>query len=166
MVSTLEKVSSVLTKIMKVVMVILFVWMTFSLGIQVVARYVFSKSFVWSEESARYCMIWMIFIGAAEIIFNDEHIKVTVIEDLLHGLGKKILLLIQNIAGLFFSVIMAMYSFPQVRLASKAVSSNMNINMGIVYGIFPVITIIMVIAYLFRIILLLAKKTEKEGEPA
>ena len=166
MVSTLDKVSGVLTKIMKVVMVALLIWMTFSLGIQVVARYVFSKSFVWSEESARYCMIWMVFIGATEILLNDEHIKVTVVEDLLHGLGKKIIVLIQDIAGLLFSVIMAIYSFPQVELASKAVSSNMNINMGIVYGIFPVVTILMIVAYLFRIILLFAKKEEKEGEQA
>lgn len=167
MVSTLEKVSDVLAKIMRAVMVILLIWMTFSLTVQVVARYVFAKGFVWTDESARYCMIWMVFIGATEILLNDEHIKVTVIEDLLHGVGKKVLLLIQDIAGLVFSVVMAMYSFPQMQLASKAVSSNMNINMGIVYGIFPVVTILMVIAYVIRIILVFAKKkTNEEGEQA
>lgn len=166
MVSTLGKVSNVLTKIMKVVMIVLFVWMTFALTVQVVARYVFSKGFVWTDESARYCMIWLIFIGATEILFNGEHIKVTVVEDLTRGIGKKIVLLIQEIAGLGFSVVMAMYSFPQVKLAAKAVSSNMNINMGIVYGIFPVVTILMVVAYLVRIILLFAKKDEKEVEAA
>lgn len=166
MVSTLEKVSHVLTKIMKVLMVALFVWMTFALTVQVVARYIFSKGFVWTDESARYCMIWLIFIGATEIIFNGDHIKVTVVEDLLRGLGKKLIVLIQYIAGLVFSVIMAWYSFPQVKLASKAVSSNMNINMGIVYGIFPVVTILMIIGYIFRIILLFVKKSQGEGEPA
>lgn len=166
MVSTLDKVSNVLTKIMKVLMIALFVWMTFALTVQVVARYVFSKGFVWTDESARYCMIWMVFIGATEIIFNGDHIKVTVVEDLLRGLGKKIAILVQYIAGLVFSIIMAVYSFPQVQLASKAVSSNMNVNMGIVYGIFPVVTILMIIGYIFRIILLLVKKDEKEGEPA
>ena len=164
MVSTLQKVSDVLTKIMRVVMVVLFIWMVVSLGIQVGARYIFHKSFVWSEESARYCMIWMVFIGATEIIFNDEHIKVTVIEDLVHGLGKKIVL--EDIVGLIFSVMLAYYSFPQVALASKAVSSNMDINMGIVYGIFPVVTILMVVAYLFRLILVFAKQPEKGGEQA
>ena len=166
MVSTLGKVSNVLTKIMKVVMIILFAWMTFALTVQVVARYVFSKGFVWTDESARYCMIWLIFIGATEILFNGEHIKVTVVEDLTRGIGKKIVLLIQEIAGLGFSIVMAVYSFPQVKLAAKAVSSNMNINMGIVYGIFPVVTILMIAAYLVRIILCLTKKDEKEGEAA
>ena len=43
MVSTLQKVSDVLTKIMRVVMVVLFIWMVVSLGIQVGARYIFHK---------------------------------------------------------------------------------------------------------------------------
>lgn len=166
MVSTLEKASSVLTKIMKVCMVALLIWMTFAMTVQVVARYIFSKGFVWTDESTRYCMIWLIFIGATEIIFNGDHIKVTVIEDLLRGMGKKIVILIQYIAGLAFSVIMAIYSFPQVQLATKAVSSNMNINMGIVYGIFPVVTILMIIGYIVRIILMFVKKDEGEGESA
>ena len=147
-------------------MIALFIWMTFALTVQVVARYVFSKGFVWTDESARYCMIWMVFIGATEIIFNGDHIKVTVVEDLVRGLGKKIVILIQHFAGLVFSIVMAWYSFPQVQLASKAVSSNMNINMGIVYSIFPVITILMIVGYILRIILMFVKKEEGEGEPA
>ena len=166
MVTTLQKVSNVLTKIMKVVMVILFIWMVVSLGLQVGARYIFDKSFVWSEEAARYFLIWMVFIGATEIIFNDEHIKVTVVEDLVRGAGKRVLLIIQDVIGLIFSVMLAYYSFPQVALASKAVSSNMDINMGIVYGIFPVVTILMTVAYIFRLILVFAKQPEKGGEQA
>lgn len=164
MVSTLEKVSDVLTKIMKVVMVVLFIWMIFALGVQVIARYIFGKGFTWTDESARYCMIWMVFIGATEILFNDEHIKVTVIEDLLHGGGKKALHVFQDVCGLVFAIIMARYSFPQVALASKAVSANMDINMGIVYAIFPVVSILMCIAYVFRLILLFAKKPEEASD--
>lgn len=158
MVSNLQKVSNGLTKAMHVVMILLFIWMVFSLGIQVVARYVFNKSFVWSEESARYCMIWMVFIGATEILFNGDHIKVSIVEDLLKGAGKRLILVIQDILGLIFSLMLAYYSFPQVALASKAVSSNMDVNMGIVYGIFPVVTILMAVAFVFRLILTLAKK--------
>ena len=66
MVSALKKISGVLTTVMKYAMIVMFIWMVVSLGIQVVARYVFKASFVWSLESARYVMIWMIFIGATE----------------------------------------------------------------------------------------------------
>ena len=159
MISTLRRVSKVLTTIMKYVMIVLFIWMVFSLGVQVVARYIFNKGFVWSEESARYCMIWMIFIGATEVMFNSEHIKVTIIEDLFKGASRRVIHLIQDIICLVFSILLAMYSFPQVTLSAKAVSANMDINMGIVFAIFPVITILMIVACLFRILVLLFDRT-------
>lgn len=161
-VTTLQKISNVITKIMKVLMIIFFAYMVISLGVEVISRYIFSKSFIWANESARYIMIWMIFIGAAEIMFNDEHIKVTVVEDLLKGKAHKVLNIVQEVIGLIMSVLMISYSFPQVRLASKAVSSNMGINMGIVYGIFPVVTILMAVAYLFRIVIKLVPEKKND----
>ena len=161
MVSALKKISGVLTTIMKYAMIVMFIWMVVSLGIQVVARYVFKASFVWSLESARYVMIWMIFIGATEVIFNSDHIKVTIVEDILKGAGKRIVLLVQDVVCLIFSLLLAYYSFPQVVLASKAVSANMDINMGIVFAIFPVVTILMALGYVFRIILLFAGPEQK-----
>ena len=152
-VTTIQKISDVITKILKALMIICFAYMVIVLGAEVIMRYIFSKSFIWANESARYLMIWMVFIGAVEIMLNDDHIKVTVVEDLLKGKAKKVLNIVQDLVCLVMSVMMAAYSFPQVTLASKAVSSNMGINMGIVYGIFPVVTILMIIAYLFRIII-------------
>lgn len=169
-VATLQKISNVITKIMKVLMIIFFAYMVLSLGVEVISRYIFKHSFIWANESARYTMIWMIFVGATEIMFNDEHIKVTVIEDLLKGKARKILNIVQDVIGLIMSVLMVSYSFPQVQLATKAVSSNMGINMGIVYGIFPVVTILMAVAYAFRIVIKLVttKKdaTEEGGDNA
>lgn len=162
-VTTLQKISNVITKIMKVLMIVFLAYMVISLGAEVIARYIFKHSFFWANESARYIMIWMIFIGAGEIIFNDEHIKVTVIEDLLKGRVKGGLNLVQDIIGLVMAVIMVYYSFPQVKLAAKAVSANMSINMAIVYGIFPVATILMALGYVFRIIIKIASAVQKKG---
>ncbi len=165
-VTTLQKISSVITKIVKVLLVIFFAYMVLSLGLEVISRYIFKHSFFWANESARYIMIWLIFFGAAEIMFNDEHIKVTVIEDLLKCKARKVLNIVQDVVGLIMSVMMVSYSFPQVQLAAKAVSSNMNINMGIVYAVFPVATILMAVAYLFRIVIKLAPtkgETAEEG---
>lgn len=159
MVSSLRKITKVLTTIMKYVMVVFFIWMVLSLGVQVFARYIFHKSFVWSEESARYCMIWMIFIGATEVMFNSDHIKVTMIEDALKGIARWAINLVQDVICLIFSVMLVLYSFPQMMLAAKAVSANMDINMGIVFAIFPITTILMTIAYIFRIIVLLVDRT-------
>ncbi len=52
---------------------------------QVITRYCFFYSLVWSEEITRYCMIWMTFIGAAYAVSRQEHINI----DLLSGFFRK-----------------------------------------------------------------------------
>ena len=44
--------------------IILMSVMTIIIFIQVIMRYVMHNSLSWSEELARYCFIWLIYIGA------------------------------------------------------------------------------------------------------
>ena len=44
---------------------------------QVVARYVFSDSLIWSEEVARYALIWSSMVGAAVAYRQGAHVAVT-----------------------------------------------------------------------------------------
>lgn len=52
------------------------------LGIaQVISRYVFNVSLVWSEEAIRLAYVWLVLIAAS----TAPHMKITLIEDRLHG---------------------------------------------------------------------------------
>lgn len=48
----------------------------FSMAIQVIYRYVFNDSLVWSEEVARYALIWSAMIGAAVAYRRGDHAAV------------------------------------------------------------------------------------------
>lgn len=50
--------------------------MTIIIFIQVIMRYVFHNSLSWSEELARYCFIWLIYIGIAYGCKCMKHIKI------------------------------------------------------------------------------------------
>jgi TRAP-type C4-dicarboxylate transport system permease small subunit len=52
---------------------------------QVFARVVLGISSVWSEELARFLYVCLVFIGAAPLIRDDEHIRVGVLTDRLTG---------------------------------------------------------------------------------
>jgi len=52
---------------------------------QVVARVVIGMSSVWSEELARFLYVCLVFIGAAPLIRDDEHIRVGILTDRLRG---------------------------------------------------------------------------------
>lgn len=51
--------------------------------LQVVSRYVFRSPLPWTEELARYVMIWMIFIASAHLASTGEHITITLIDKVL-----------------------------------------------------------------------------------
>ena len=56
--------------------VILMSVMTIVIFIQVIMRYVMHNSLSWSEELARYCFIWLIYIGIAYGCKLMKHIKI------------------------------------------------------------------------------------------
>lgn len=62
-------------------------FMTVIIFIQVVMRYVMHNSLSWSEELARYCFIWLIYIGVAYGCKLMKHIK---IDAALHLFPEKI----------------------------------------------------------------------------
>lgn len=56
--------------------VVLMSVMTIIIFIQVIMRYIFHNSLSWSEELARYCFIWLIYIGVAYGCKLMKHIKI------------------------------------------------------------------------------------------
>ncbi|WP_460275922.1 TRAP transporter small permease [Celeribacter sp. ULVN23_4] len=44
---------------------------------QVIMRYVFSASLAWSDEAARYCFVWMTYLGVAFGVKHSAHVNVT-----------------------------------------------------------------------------------------
>ena len=50
---------------------------------QVVWRYAFNNSLVWTEELSRYLFVWMTFVGAALAVKESSHIRVSLLVDCL-----------------------------------------------------------------------------------
>ncbi len=47
--------------------------------IQVISRYVFNHSLVWSEELVRFLVVWLCMIGSAVANFDDSHMTINMI---------------------------------------------------------------------------------------
>ena len=72
--------------------------------IQVFMRYVMSNSLSWSEELARYCFIWLIYIGISYAVKHHRHIKVDAALLLFKDKTKIYFSLISNFLFLIFCV--------------------------------------------------------------
>lgn len=72
------------------------------LFINVVLRYFFAKGLVWAEESVRYMIIWMVFIGGSVAAHKAQHINVDVLINLLPESPRRTAnLVVRLIAALF-----------------------------------------------------------------
>ncbi|MDG4674816.1 TRAP transporter small permease [Shinella sp. 838] len=57
--------------------------------VQVIMRYVFESSLLWSEELVRWLFIWTIWVGIAYAFRVGDHIRITVLSDRLSEPWKK-----------------------------------------------------------------------------
>ncbi len=65
---------------------------------QVAARYVFGSPIAWSEELARFVLIWLGFIAAALVMGEGRHITVDVTSRMLSRRGRLVLECVSSVA--------------------------------------------------------------------
>ncbi|SER64639.1 TRAP transporter small permease [Halopseudomonas bauzanensis] len=80
---------------------------------QVVMRYVFNNPSVWSEEIARYALVWFVYLSGSYAVKYQRHVRFNVIVDLI---GKKVPLA-QRIIRLFVLVLWLAFLIFMLKLA-------------------------------------------------
>ena len=99
-------------------------------------------------------------LGAALVMYEDSHISMNVLEELLHGVPRKILKLIQYLVMIAYGGVILYLSPATMELASKSVSASMQIPMTFVYVVYP----IMGVAIIIHCVYLICKLFEREKE--
>jgi len=78
--------------------------------IDVLMRYVFSKTYVGLFELTEYSLLWMTFMGAAYIMRNNGHVRVDAVTNLLNPRNRAILDGIASVIGMFILLVVTWYS--------------------------------------------------------
>jgi TRAP-type C4-dicarboxylate transport system permease small subunit len=66
-----------LERVLSIAMTGLFALLLIPVTLQILARYVeFIPRYIWTEEVARFCFIWVIMLGAMIAVRHDSHIDV------------------------------------------------------------------------------------------
>lgn len=77
---------------------------------EVLRRFVLSYSSLWGEETARYSFIYMVWIGAALAVKDRQHIRITILVDVLGNRAQNALSILAAVLGIGFAVIALRYS--------------------------------------------------------
>ena len=107
------------------VVVVLFLAMTITVIIQVFFRFVIQSPLRWTEELARYLMIWLVLMASAIAMRNRSHLQVDVLTSALPQKPKRILTAIVDLLTIVFLCIMTYFGFKVVQSTTAQTSPAM-----------------------------------------
>ena len=165
----LQKIAGALAKTEKTLIIILLPIMCIIILLNTLARItgLFTAQLIWAEEFARYLMIWMAFIGAALVMQEDGHYKMTAVVDALPASIRGIVRGCAVLATVAFMLILAKVGVECcMKIAAMGQKSpTLKIPMWIAYASIPAgMTLGVVQAVLRESIRLVSGKDEKGGE--
>lgn len=142
---------------------ILLMFMFFSIIAQVVSRYIINSSLHWTEEAARFLIIWTVFLGVAVAMRQNSLISVEILVQSLSLIYRRIILIFSL---LFTSLLMLYLTYLGVNLtinAANQASTALGLPMWLPYAAVPVgsfFTFLNAIAVLLELLI----KTKEEEQ--
>ena len=139
----------------RVILLVLLVVMSVVIVLQVFMRYVMENSLTWSEELARFCFVWLIYIGISYGVKKAKHIRVEALLSVFKRKGKYALNMIAYVLFLFFAIYATYYGF-SIYSAIKGtgqLAPSLGISMSIMYLGMPVGMLLTSIRIIQRIVI-------------
>jgi TRAP-type C4-dicarboxylate transport system permease small subunit len=105
---------------------------------QVFARYVLAAAPGWSEELARYLMIWVTMIGGAAVLRSGGQMAVTALLDALPGRWATLMLAVRDMAMLVTLGLLIWWGAKLTQIMMVQETASLNVSKAWVYLALPV----------------------------
>lgn len=138
--SIADKIVNKINKILEYILVFIFAILVIDVLGQVFSRYILNTSFAFTEELARFCLIWLSILGAAYLNAKREHLSMDFLYQKFSVKNKKkALLAIEVLIILFAGIVMVVGGFNLVytTLHLGQLSGTLRIPLGYIYAILP-----------------------------
>lgn len=129
--------------------------LTAVISLQIVSRVLFT-SVSWTEEVARFLLIWITFLGAALAYQQGRHIAVTVLRDSLPPVLGRIVSGVATLVAIAFLVTLAKIGWQYMNMQSFQKSPSLRLSMTYVYAVMPLSALLMAGLSVIDLIRLLA----------
>ncbi|PRR75673.1 TRAP transporter small permease [Clostridium thermopalmarium] len=149
----MQSLKNGLNKVLEVICIVLFAFITIVGTYQIVARYVFNAPSTISEELLTYSFTWMSFLAAALVFGKREHMRMEFIADKFKGKAGIMLSIISEIIVLVFALLILVYGGSAItKLTVLQVTASLGISMSYIYAIVPISGVIVLIYNVINII--------------
>jgi TRAP-type C4-dicarboxylate transport system permease small subunit len=126
--------------------------MTVIVAIQVFSRYVLNHSLFWSEELARYLLVWLTFLGASVAYRRKAHPGIDVVIVRASPSVQKLFRLVVHFASILLFGVMILFGFKFSYFVRMQISPALHLPKWIIFSIIPISGFILMIhglAFLF-----------------
>lgn len=118
----------------------------------VISRYFFSSSLVWTEELARFTLIWAVMFGGVAALSYGEHVSITIVVEKLPQALSRILNFLRHIIIIAVLLFMTYMGFKYTNNAWRFTTLAMGIPKAIPLMSIPVGMGLMLIQYILILI--------------
>ena len=132
-------------RVIRWIIIFLMFFMTVTVSMQIVFRYVFNIPLGWSEEVARFSFVWVSFFGASALMRLQEHINVTVFVDRFPPRFRAGAVFVANLCGLICVYFFLIGGIALTTNEWSQLAPAMQIPMGWVYLVIPVSAALMAV---------------------
>ena len=110
--------------------------------LQIVSRVLFT-AVGWTEEVARFLLVWITFLAATLAFRRGRHIAVTFVVDVLPGLPRRLARLAALLVSLGFLLALVAIGWEYMQVQSFQKSASLRLSMTWVYAVIPAAAAIM-----------------------
>ena len=139
--------------IIKDVLVLLSIAMCVIVLWQVISRFIIRNPSRWSEEVARYLMIWITFLAASVGVTKRNHLGLNIVVDSIKNQKVHFFFLIfQHVCLIAFSLVLLIFGLQYTIEGSRQTGMSIMLKMSFVYSVIPISGFFMIVNSIENII--------------
>jgi TRAP-type C4-dicarboxylate transport system permease small subunit len=133
----LTRALNVYFRLLRILVTVLMGLMIVPVTLQIVSRYTgLIPRYIWTEEAARFCFIWIIMLGAMIAVREGTHFEVDVLPTPKSARGEALLRLVVYVFMLLFSLVFATYGWEYAAFGYHQTSELTGINLLFIHGVY------------------------------
>ena len=124
------------------------------------SRYIFGGGIQWYMESSQFLNVWAMFIAGIGLCASNEHLRVSLIDEVLKGKVKSVDRCIVSVFTFAFYIVLAYSSYMLAMRSRQTISTMEPLKMAYVYWMIPVTAALSALAVILDMVCFLKGKPD------
>ena len=139
-----DRIDRALAKLLDVMLAVLMVGLVGAVFTQVFSRYVIHASVPWTEEVARYLLIYLTFVGAAVAVREHTHLRVDFLVVRLPQVVRRVVGIVMTLGITISGALLVVYGFSYTERSLGTISPAIGESIAWIYAAMPLAGVLMV----------------------